>query len=389
MPLYYSFDNLLVNTDEFNEKKSSGEFQKFSKEIEKGKAASIEFSTGMYTGNDAFSAESPWGNTRKGNILGDENEGRTSFLDVGINKPLSIEIRHVYTGKYPQKAFFEKKKDMLVTSAMKSISTYDAAQRAVNYLLKDIELHANIRTIGANEQGTPLVYYSPALTQSSSILTLEFIFNSFPSEIFEKISSGFKAAAGVPIFASASFYLLAAGTITKILGDAGESIFDGNTVFKVTEELSFERPGSKIPVAGYRLLTQDTFDTKLLTEYSINADGILENTKGEKYNGDYPYLVLSLDGKENSDYLNFAPTAMSAAIMDKFYNVKDGKETSIDLLVDSLKLYNDWTFRKKADELNQQLKDTDKSSDKYEKLHEKYLATIANITNPLLKGIVT
>ena len=196
-------------------------------------------------------------------------------------------------------------------------------------------------------------------------------------------------AAGLPVFASASFYLLAAGTITKIIGKAGESIFDGNIVFKVTEEISFERPGVKIPAAGYRLLTQDNFDSSILKDYSINADGMLVNAKGKKYNGDYPYLVISLDGKENSDYNSFTPTAMSASLLDRFYNVKEGKETSIDLLMDSLKLYNDWTYRKKADDLQQELGSLDKNSDRYKKLLEKYQATVANITNPVFRPAVT
>jgi hypothetical protein len=106
-----------------------------------------------------------------------------------MNKPLTIMVRHIYTGNYPKGHFLDKEKDMMLTSAMKGLVTYDAAPRAVYLLRKNVKAETNIRTVAATEKGTPLICYSPALTKPASVLTLELIFDQFPQEIFIALST--------------------------------------------------------------------------------------------------------------------------------------------------------------------------------------------------------
>jgi len=101
------------------------------------------------------------------------------FTEIGLNKPLTAQIRHVYTGQFPKHSFFSGTKDMLVTSAMKDVSVFNAASRAVNFLRKDVGANSGFDSPAATEQGTPLVWYTPAVTSSSTILTLEIVLMSF------------------------------------------------------------------------------------------------------------------------------------------------------------------------------------------------------------------
>ena len=195
MANYRILGNALVTNDELKEKAVLGHLKKFNSQLsKKSNSASIEFNSGLLTPTNSFGAKTP-------------------FTPVGPGKPLTIQIRHLYTGKYPKKGLFDKTKDMLVTSAMKSISTFNAAPRAVNFLSKDIKQKHGMSNPAATEDGTPLIHYTPALTETNTILTLEFGFDEFPDESFEVVGNALSQAAGIPLFMSASSHLLAASSI--------------------------------------------------------------------------------------------------------------------------------------------------------------------------------
>ena len=76
-------------------------------------------------------------------VVPDELRGRVmatyvfvyvGFTPIGPNKPLTVEIRHVYTGKFPERAMFGHRGDMAVVSGVKNYSAFDATARAVNFL---------------------------------------------------------------------------------------------------------------------------------------------------------------------------------------------------------------------------------------------------------------
>lgn len=366
MAIYYSLGSALVTREELFEK--TDELKKFRSKVSLKKPAGIKFTTGKLNELHVSKATTV---------------SKTKFVPVGINKPLTIELRHLYTGAHP-KTFLGKKKDMLVSTALKGFVSYDAAPRAINYLKQNIQPNTNIKP-SASEQGTPLVFYSPGVTQPATLLTVEVIFDNFPKEVFNKISSAFNTAASIPVFASASFYLLAAGMVTKLLGRAGESIFDGDVAVKFDDELSFERPGSEVPVADFRLMTLNNFDQGILTTHSVGKNGVLLDKNGNAYAGEHPYATLSLDGRENKEYDNFVPTAISAALLERFYNVKEGKEQSLDILMEALSLYNDVKYRSEADKVTKALSKLDPKSADYTKLKEKYDALVKNIGKDLLR----
>jgi hypothetical protein len=376
MALFYALGSALVTEGELYEKYALGEMKTFTKAAKtKPGAAALDFSTGRMTPKNMITK------------LRGPKGAAVDFVPIGMGKPLGVEIRHVYTGKYPEAGWlsFSKGKDMLVTSAMKSIAAFNAAPRAINFLQKKVAAKYNVRNPAATDQGTPLLHYSPALIERTTLLTLEMGFDEFADELFGMISKAFTAAAGVPIFASASAYLVAAGAVTKLAGEVGKMLFDSPAVFKATVPLSFLRPGEVPPQADFRLVCADDVSPALLQQYSVSADGRLVDANGNQYDGDMPYMVISLDGRENKAYEEFAPTAASAALLDQFYGVREGQGQPIEMLLDALKLYSDWSFRKKADGLAQEINKLDTKSEQYKQKKTEYQAAIANIRNELLK----
>jgi len=218
IPIYHAIGDALVSREEIFEKATTGQLASFAKEVATNPSkAVLDFAHGRATGENRLTEVISF----SGEVV--------PFEAIGLNKPLTIMVRHVYTGKHPKGYLFDKSKDMLLTSAMKGLVTYAAAPRAVNFLRRDVVAGTDMQTIAATEQGTPLIFYSPALTESSSILTLEIIFDEFPQAAFDALSSALGSAAGIPLFASANFYLSAAGMVMKLLGQASESLFDGQT----------------------------------------------------------------------------------------------------------------------------------------------------------------
>jgi hypothetical protein len=315
---------------------------------------------------------------------GDEGEP-TPFLEIGINKPLTVEIRHIYTGQYPR-SILGIGNDMLITSAIKSISTFNAAPRAINYLRTGQEKNGNIRALPANEQGTPLIFYSPALTEDNTVLTVEFIFDSFPDDLVAGIGDAFIAAAGIPIFADKSVPLLAAGTVIKLAARLTEKLVDGQPAFSVTEPLSFLRPGDNRPQQGFHLMTEDDFD--LIgegCEFNPDTGEVIYKNGGKSYDGPHPYVIFSLDGTQVEKYSQFQATAASAALLKRFYHLGDGQQQPIDTLLEAVKLYNDWQYRNKADKANKELKSLKEGTEAYKKKKAEYDAYLANIMNDLLQ----
>lgn len=374
MAVYYALGDAIVTEDELREKQVLGNIASFARSLHEARAgAMLEFSTGRLTME----------NIRKSILL--PTGEPTPFHEVGPGKPLTIEIRHVYTGNYPKGGVFDDTKDMLVTSAMKSIATFNAAPRAINFLARDVRKGYNVTTPAATEKGTPLIHYTPALTEKNTILTLEIGFDEFPDELFEITGNALRKAAGIPLFVSANTYLLAAGAITRLLGKIGSKVFDNAPVFKGTELLPFVRPGDVPPQADFRIITDDNGCEDMFKEYRVDDSGQLVDNHGHHYDGDTPYIVISLDGRKNDEYASFSSTAASAAMLERFYTIREGQEHGIELLTEAVKLYNDWTFRKKADKLANELKELGQDSVGYRKKKADYDALTANILEDLLK----
>jgi hypothetical protein len=304
----------------------------------------------------------------------------TPFEPIEIGKPLTIEIRWVYTGEKPSKHGH----GMIITSAFKSLATFNEAPRAVNLIRKKVRQYSNIKW-NAPDKGTPLSFYTPAMLEPTMFATFELAFDSFPDEIINSIGDAVTKAAGIPIFAAQSLYLIAGGSLLKLISKFGHMLFDGKDVFKFSNDITFARPGS-IPVrSGWMLLTQETTEDYDLKNLQFGPDGQLIKSDGRPYDGEFPYIVISLDGREVDAYKQFTPTAASAVLLDKFFGVQEGQTAAVDAAIEGLKLYSDYQFRQRAEKVQKDLGKIKLDDPKYAEKQKELEALKANIINDVFK----
>jgi hypothetical protein len=310
------------------------------------------------------------------------------FKPIGLGLPLTIAIREIYTGRYPTWSFFGGSKDMLVTSAVKSVTTYEAKPLALNFLRPKVSARTPMSRPGASQQGTPIVFYSPALTERSLTLDLTMIFDEFPQEAFSSLGAAFTSAAGIPIFLAYGSYRVAAGQVARLAAQLGEFFIDRRPAFETSVAIDIEWPGAVPTPPGFALITPqdvDRLDPTFRQTYQIK-DGALVDSAGHKYGGEIPYILISLDGTQDDRLKDFTPMAVSAAVLSRFFGLKDGQSQPLDILVQAFKVYNDFQFRQDIARLDGQLKQLDPIAQKDEvaELKKQRDALLKNISNPEL-----
>jgi hypothetical protein len=376
--LYYAQGTALVSPEELFETPALDKLSSFHADLRKGRAPRpVTFSTGKVTKENVI----------RGFATGARGAEPVAFPPIGPGRPLAIMIREIYTGKYPGGGLFGSKKDLLVTSAIKSIATFEAQPRAINFLTQKVSAKNRLERPKASEQGTPVVFYSPALLDRSLTLDLTMVFDTFPKEAFETVSRTFQAAAGIPIFISYSAYLVAAGAIAKIVGALGELLFDGSPAFRPSVALDLQLPGKPPLQAGFAMITDgnvDSIDKDFRSKHHVDATGKVVDERSKEYQGEIPYIVVSYDGTEYKEFSSFTPTAASAAILERFFGMKDRQAQSMSLLIDAIKLYNDVQFRKEIDRLDDQIAKLPDGEEK-NRLKEKRDAYGKNILEEILK----
>ena len=376
--LYYVQGSALITKEEFVETIKNYDVQAFYDAVSKGLTTkTIKFSTG----------ELSIDNVLKG-FVATAGAPPVPFKPIGTGSPLTVQIREVYTGKYPSKNMFGSKKDMLVTSAIKSITSFDAKPLAMNFLLDKVSPQSHIGRGPASKQGTPFIFYSPALIEKSLTLDISIIFDSFPEEAFTQVGKLFSEVSSVPIFLSCSVYLMAAGIITKLVGKAGEKLFDGKPMFASSDPLDIDWPGASPLSSGFMLITSsdvDHMDPEFRKKYQVNDSGKVVDSLNNEYHGDIPFVVISLDGTPQEELTSFTSTAASAALLSRFYGIKDGQEQSMGMLLDAVKIYNDFNFRQQVDRLDAQISSLPDGNAKKDELKKKREALVNNILEDIMK----
>ena len=356
MPLYYSIDGKLRPSREVGPK-----------------AAALSSKSGAFTPD--MMIEHP--DTKK----------LVAFTPIGPGEALTITLRTVYPGHLPRKSGgLFRSRGVMVSSAVKSWQTFDAQPRALNMIKKEIARATPVPVPAATEEGTRIVFYSPALVDRSLTVTVEMAIDDVDAEFFKAISSIFSAAGGLPIFASAAPYLLAAGALFDVSGKIGNSIFDSKAEFQGTEILSFGVGGEVNAVAGYAVLTRNELEEDALKNFSVGNGQRLEAANGVAYDGPTPYAVIALDGAKDPRLEIFKANAASAALLQRFYNIRPGGETAANDLIEALGFYNDFRYRKEADEIAETLMKGGLSDGEKEALKAKLEAVKKNIKSEYFRA---
>jgi len=378
--LYYAHGDAIVSAEEIAEDPSlQKQISNFYTNLSAGqKPSAISFESGELNAKNAVMAFAP-----------SDGPQAVAWTPIGVGLPLTIMVREVYTGKYPRGGLLGGDgKDMLVTSAVKSVAAFGAKPRAHNFLQNKVPAKSRLTRPQAGKDGTPYIFHSPALLERSLTMDLTMVFDTFPQEVFNQVGDIFNSAAGVPIFQVHSVYLLAAGMLAKLVGKAGEAIFDGKPVFNSSDAINIALAGSPAMQPGFALITTqnvDAIDPNFRKDYQVNEAGQVVDKNKNSYQGDMPYLVVSLDGAVQEELTSFAPTAASAAVLSRFFGIKDGQQLPLDTIIDAIKLYNDLSYRKQIDSLDKQLQGLPAGDPKRAPLEDKRKALLANIVEDLLK----
>jgi hypothetical protein len=82
---------------------------------------------------------------------------------------------------------------------------------------------------------------------------------------------------------------------------------------------------------------------------------LIDKSTSNPYGGPDPVIVVSIDGGSIDGVANFAPLLASSSLLGRFFGQKDGSEVAMDTVLDAVKLLNDLTYRKKAEDTKTRL----------------------------------
>lgn len=366
MALLYFINNSLVDTTAFEDQ------PELQKKATESNGIRLKSETLAHPDVDGVPSETP------------------QFQPIGIGKPLSIEIVAMYVGNTIS-GFLSRKKDVLLVSGVKGIQTFGATSKAINYAKKSVEDNDYLE-FSATVDSTPIVYYSKAMDTETTLVSFEFIADSFNEAIFQDISKLFTAAAGIPVFVPAAGYLLGGASLIKTAGELGNTLFAKTPFLGDTLTIRFGSPLFPITQSQLMLICNDkdvaelkSHTIKVLDMDSGKVRARLVDSNGSEYTGDAPYLIISLDGRERTDLEQFTPTLASAALLQQFYGNDDVSGQITSSLQDALKLYSDSVYNKKADDLKKKLASLPSTTDEFKKAKQLFDAYNQNINNDAFK----
>jgi hypothetical protein len=391
-------ENVSVDSEEFYEKLALGAFSQLEERAEADPKATLEFSSGTISASELLPSPASWLGTLEG--LEDESDGGViAFSPIGLGKPLSVEVLAIYTGKLPT-YWGIGKPNLLLLSAVKSIESLETAPKAINCLQQGAG-KCQYLVPSTESEGSPIVYYTPGLTSSTLTIDITLVADTFDDNIINMVSGALKAAKGLPVFAlgtpagaAASAVLMAGPTVLEVIGSIGSTFLDGKPFLKQTFPFRFETPDFSrvVPQTFYAYNESNRRELEPYLPRTLNPGcpdqriALVHKDTGQEYDGDAPYIIMSLDGRNRDEELaNFAPKLAGAALMQKFFGSSDPGGEALLTLEKAMGLYNDLTFRSKYDSIQNELNKLDKKRPDYpetsKRLEDRLDAYKKNIRN--------
>lgn len=307
----------------------------------------------------------------------------TPFTPVRFGSPLTIDIRHVWSGSVGSKnGVFGggSAGDIAVVSGVKDWSAFKASARALNWVAPRTGKQALVKLPGALQDGTRIVAYQKAIASKQLTITVELASAPRENDIFDKLGSAFSAAAGVPLMLPYAGALLAAGQIVPAVGKLLGSITRGQSHWSQSEDLNFGVAGETDADAGFRVIAAASANFAGLRFKP--GTGLVDGA-GQPFGGTDPYVVIAVDGAPSSDLEAFTPTVVSAELMRRFHESEGGAGGIIDDLLDLTTIISDVKFREEALKVKKQLADA--APAEKPKLQERFDALVKNIVKAELK----
>jgi hypothetical protein len=231
----------------------------------------------------------------------------------------------------------------------------------------------------AAEQGSRLLYYTPAVTDSAILFTVEIsVDREFSAELAESLSKALSTAAALPVFAPAAPFLIAAGVAVPIANKAANLLASPKPYYEETINVNFALAGLEATQARALVLYPGD-DERLFEGYELSSDHLLRDPQGVPYAGELPYAVLSLDGTAHADLEGWTAHAASAVLLERFFAPDERLSSALDLATEALTYFNDVKYQDRAVKT---LKDAQEATGaekaRLEKLAKAYAKNIQN-----------
>lgn len=302
------------------------------------------------------------------------------FEPVGQGKPITIDIRKVYSGKVGSKSLFDGTGDIAVASGVKNWGAFKASARGLNWVAKRTGRQTLLESPSALTDGTTVIAAQKAVVTRQLSVTLELAAAEREGGIFDTLGAAFQQAAGIPLFMPQAGFLLAAGQLVPAVGNLLKALTGGRSSWDETAELSFGMPGVPNADAGFRIVAAVNAG---LDDLRFDHRRGLIKADGNPYDGDEPYVVLAIDGRFDPELSSFTPAVAGADLTRRFFNAQSGLSGVIDELLDLSEIVSDVKFRDQALALQKQMagmSDTDKAE-----AQKRLEALVKNIANDALK----
>ena len=334
----------------------------------------------------------------------------TQPAEIGMNKPLFIRLHRIYTGP-------EEAGEMLVSSAVKADSTYAGAPRALHYLLQDIRPN-QFPFGGAADNGSPIIYCTPANLDENLNLEFRLSFDDFDRQSYEKWIDLLAEAAGLPVFALSTVaggllggvagraFVTAAAKGAKVIGRALDRHYDSDNDFVANYELPIKLPGRQPARSGWVLLRDDRHSGSSEVSYedpanpevllTVSSEGeafYVDTTDGHLHwrhnreivnNLDQPYALLHVSSVTSEKLKDYQITRVSAALIEQFFSPDDGGV--IGDVQDLLSIYNDVTMTHRIKSVDRKISKA--SGDEKAKLEEQRAALLEHVQDDKLRELL-
>lgn len=297
--------------------------------------------------------------------------GSGGFQKIGIGKPLLIKLESVYLG--PNK----RGKDVLVTSQVKDPLSVTAGVMSMNMAKYDVADRAII-DVGV-DAGSVVIYYSPAATDDALNLAVNLKFDGFDRARVQKVITAAAGVAGLPAFiaggalggpvgaASGQALVRAASAGASLVVSLIDRLVDAKDMVSLDWELNIDNPTLPKAKAGWVLLypetkadsgkpgqwgsgytsTQSTKpgESSLTVngeDFFIGDDGTLRSVDApaEPFRGDFPYAVVSVNGRTESKLKKWKPAAVTAGLTARFLQ-QQADDQVLDQVGDAFGAYSD------------------------------------------------
>jgi len=308
-------------------------------------------------------------------------EEPTKFKPIGIGKPLLIRLHSSYIGDL-KTSLFKKKQDILISCTISDDITSEIPAMAVHQLIPNRKDRDLIYPSSRNE-GTELIYYSRALDGGKLNINLEIKADRFDKSITEGISNGLSNAAGIPVFLPIAPFLIAGSKIFSIGGSIANKLSEKTPLlsydFSIVRNVAgLYDTNSGFLVGGIQHELEE-FEGYSITRNKADQNKLELSKNGTPYNGDFPYIIISIDGKPNVKYDDFKAQIASTSMMNTFYG-KDENSLN-ENLKEIMEIYNDYKYVKKIDSLKDKLKSDNISEDEKKQIESLKDAYNENIIN--------